>query len=155
MNGEDASAWPIEFCRPNAIVADIVYRPLETALLAAAHARGLIAVDGLGRLSLTQVRDTAEQVSAGLADLSVAHGATFFRLNPAWYGFDPIHIRPSLWRPAWQEILGSRSDADGHSRLEGLRLYLMPPERRWLFGVEHFTPQSGVALASGGRVWLY
>jgi hypothetical protein len=107
------------------------------------------------RLSLTQVRDTAEQVNAGLAELSVAHGATFFRLNPAWYGFDPIHIRPSLWRPAWQELLGSRSDADGHSRLEGLRLYLMPPERQWLFGVEQFTPQSGVALASGGRVWLY
>ena len=31
----------------------------------------------------------------------------------------------------------------------------MPPERRWLFGVEQLTPQSGVALPSGGRVWLY
>lgn len=50
MNGEDTPAWPIEFCRPNAIVADIVYRPLETALLVAARARGLTAVDGLGML---------------------------------------------------------------------------------------------------------
>jgi hypothetical protein len=31
----------------------------------------------------------------------------------------------------------------------------MPPEHRWLLGVEQFTPQSGVALPSGGRVWLY
>lgn len=27
--------------------------------------------------------------------------------------------------------------------------------RRWLFGVEQFTRQSGVALPSGGRVWLF
>ena len=32
------------------IVADIVYVPLETPLLAAARARGLRAVDGLGML---------------------------------------------------------------------------------------------------------
>jgi hypothetical protein len=109
------------------------------------------------RLSLTEVVETAERVDAGLADLAVAHGIRFFRLNPAWYGFDPIHIRPSCWRPAWQEILGTPSPAhdDGCSWLEGLRLYLMPPERQWLFGVEQFTPQSGVALPSGGRVWLY
>lgn len=109
------------------------------------------------RLSLAQVLETAERVNAGLAELSAAHGATFIRLDPAWYGFDPIHIRPSLWRPAWQQILGSQAEADGDGRspLEGLRLCLMPPERRWVFGVERFTPQAGVALRSGGRVWLY
>ena len=36
--------------RAHAAVADIVYVPLETALLAAARARGLAAVDGLGML---------------------------------------------------------------------------------------------------------
>jgi len=109
------------------------------------------------RLSLAQVLETAERVNAGLAELSAVHGATFVRLDPAWYGFDPIHIRPSLCRPAWQQILGNQpeTDGDGRSALEGLRLYLMPPERRWVFGVKRFTPQSGVALPSGGRVWLY
>lgn len=34
----------------DAVVADIVYVPLETALLAAARARGLVCVDGLGML---------------------------------------------------------------------------------------------------------
>lgn len=42
--------WPIERCSPKAIVVDIVYKPLETALLADARARGLVAVDGLGML---------------------------------------------------------------------------------------------------------
>jgi shikimate dehydrogenase len=50
MFTDDALAWPIAFCRPNAIVADIVYRPLETQLLAAARSRGLTTVDGLGML---------------------------------------------------------------------------------------------------------
>ena len=109
------------------------------------------------RLSLAQVLESVERVNAGLADLSAARGVRLFHLDPAWYGLDPIHIRPSLWRRAWQEILDARSVANGGrgSLLEGLRLYLMPPERRWLLGVEQFTPQPGVVLRSGGRVWLY
>jgi shikimate dehydrogenase len=42
--------WPVHRCKPDAIVVDIVYRPLETPLLAAARARGLKTVDGLGML---------------------------------------------------------------------------------------------------------
>ena len=50
MADHPAPEWPIAFCRPTAIVADIVYRPLETELLRAARARGLVAMDGLGML---------------------------------------------------------------------------------------------------------
>ena len=108
------------------------------------------------RLSLDRVLEIAERVNAGIAELSAARGVRLFRLNPAWYGLDPIHIRPSLWRSAWQEILDARSaTSESSSLLEGLTLYRMPPERRWILGVEQFTPQSGVALPSGGRVWLY
>jgi len=109
------------------------------------------------RLSLGQALDAAERVNAGLEELSAARGLRFFRLKPEWYGLDPVHIRPSLWRAAWQEILGCGPApvAGRHSRLEALQLYLMPPERRWLFGIEQRTPQTGRALASGGRVWLY
>ncbi len=109
------------------------------------------------RLSLSQVLETAEAVNEGLAALATARGVRLFRLDPAWYGFDPIHIRRSCRRSAWQEILDTPTASHGGRRsvLEGLRLSLMVPERRWIFGVEQFTPQSGVALSSGGRVWLY
>lgn len=50
MADQPAPEWPIAFCRPTAIVADIVYRPLETEFLRAARARGLVAMDGLGML---------------------------------------------------------------------------------------------------------
>ena len=36
--------------RPGQVVADLVYHPLETALLAAARAAGCTPVDGLGML---------------------------------------------------------------------------------------------------------
>ena len=109
------------------------------------------------RLSLAQVLDRAESLSHGLASLSGASGTRFLRLDPNWYGFDPIHIRPSRWREAWQQVLGAQpgTASDGRASLESLRLYLLPPERRWLFGVEHVTQQSGVVLPAGGRVWLY
>jgi hypothetical protein len=102
------------------------------------------------------VRTTAERVNAGLTALSKDRGVRLFHLDPAWYGLDPIHIRPSSWRPAWTAILDARGAA-GRSRSlrEGLALPLMPPERRRIFGVERFRPQSGVSLPSGGRVWLY
>ena len=58
------------------------------------------------RLSFEALVATAEQVNAGLAGLAGAHRARFLHLRPSWYGVDPIHIRPSLWRTAWQEVLG-------------------------------------------------
>ena len=108
------------------------------------------------RLPFGRVLEIAERVNAGLAALAAESGARLFRLNPAWYGLDPIHFRPSMLRPAWKEILGARS-AGGRPRSlrEAVRLWLMPPERRWILGVERFTPQSGAALPGGGRVWLY
>ena len=109
------------------------------------------------RLSLGEVIDRAEQVNEGLARLAETYETTFFRLDPAWYGFDPIHIRPRLWRSAWQQILGTQPQEKSWSgsAIESVKLYFMRPERRWLFGREQVTPQSGVALRSGGRVWLY
>lgn len=50
MVGTTSPAWPVEACKPSAIIADIVYRPLETDLLRVAKARGLTTIDGLGML---------------------------------------------------------------------------------------------------------
>jgi hypothetical protein len=109
------------------------------------------------RLSLTQVLDLAERVSEGLAALAAAGGSRLVRPDPKWYGFDPVHFRRSSLRAAWRQILGipPATPADGIHRMEGIRVLLLPPERRWLFGVEQFTPQEGVRLRSGGRVWIY
>ena len=106
------------------------------------------------RLSLDQVIERAERVNAGLAALATERRVRPVRLEPSWYGVDPIHIRPALWRAAWSEILGAEP-AQGRSAAESVRLYLMRPERQWLFGAERLTPQTGAGLHRGGLVWLY
>lgn len=50
MAGKDELPLDVSVLPANAIVSDIVYVPLETPLLAAARARGLVGVDGLGML---------------------------------------------------------------------------------------------------------
>ena len=50
MTGEPALEIDLAALPPSAVVVDIVYVPLETALLAAARRRGNRTVDGLGML---------------------------------------------------------------------------------------------------------
>jgi len=50
MAGQESPDWPLALAKPNALCADIVYRPLETAFLRAARDRGLQTMDGLGML---------------------------------------------------------------------------------------------------------
>ena len=50
MGGAPSPQWPMTQCKSRAIVADIVYKPLETDFLKTARAKGLMAVDGLGML---------------------------------------------------------------------------------------------------------
>jgi hypothetical protein len=111
------------------------------------------------RLSLGQVVERSEVVSAGLARLAGEREARFVAADPAWYGFDPVHVRRAMWRSAWPHVLGAppatQATPAPRSSVEGLRLYLMAPERRWIFGREQVTPQAGRALREGGRVWLF
>jgi hypothetical protein len=108
-------------------------------------------------LSLAEVVEKIEHLNEGLAALAVSRNLRFFRLNPSWYELDPIHIRPAFWRTAWMEILDLPvvKNAPRSSLAEGLRLYFMAPERRRLFGIEQCTPQPGVRLPKGARVWFY
>jgi shikimate dehydrogenase len=50
MTGKDRLDLDLASLAPDSVVADIVYSPLETELLAAASARGNPTVDGLGML---------------------------------------------------------------------------------------------------------
>jgi hypothetical protein len=109
------------------------------------------------RLRLPEVLERAETVARGLESLAAARGLRFLPLRPEWYGFDPVHLRPRSWRAAWQEILCGETlpKAPRAGWREMARLYALFPERQWLLGVEQLTPQRGVTLPWGGRVWLY
>jgi shikimate dehydrogenase len=56
MHGQPALKLDVGLLPSDAVVADLVYVPLATPLLAAAHARGLKTADGLGMLLYQAVR---------------------------------------------------------------------------------------------------
>jgi shikimate dehydrogenase len=56
MHGQPALEVDVGLLPPQAVVADLVYVPLQTPLLAAARARGLKTADGLGMLLHQAVR---------------------------------------------------------------------------------------------------
>ena len=56
MKGQPPLAIDVGLLPPHAVVADLVYLPLQTPLLAAAQARGLRTADGLGMLLHQAVR---------------------------------------------------------------------------------------------------
>ncbi len=110
------------------------------------------------RLSMQEVLAAAERLSDGLSALAADGNLRLYRLKPEWYGLDPIHIRFRQLRLAWKEILRAKSSETPGNKVplfEALRMYLLPPERRGYLGFKRFTPQHGVALRSGGRLWLY
>jgi hypothetical protein len=109
-------------------------------------------------LTFDEAMDSAAKVDAGLQAIAASRGVAFKPLKEEWYGLDPIHIRPRMWRPAWREILcGECAEAGSPrtSRGEAIRLYCLLPEQASFLGREKRTPQQGTALRAGGRVWLY
>jgi shikimate dehydrogenase len=56
MSGQPSLIVDLDLLPEQAVVADLVYVPLDTPLLAAARARGLRTADGLGMLLYQAVR---------------------------------------------------------------------------------------------------
>jgi hypothetical protein len=110
------------------------------------------------RLTFDQAMNAAAEVDAGLQTIAASRGAAFLRMKQEWYGIDPIHIRPGMWTAAWQEILCGERPAFAYrpgTRREAVRLYCLLPEQASFLGRTRRTPQRGVNLRAGGRVWLY
>jgi shikimate dehydrogenase len=78
MEGQSSLELEIQSLNPNALVADIVYTPLETAFLAKARRRGNPVLGGLGMLLHQAVRGfelwfgVKPEVTAELYDLIAA-----------------------------------------------------------------------------------
>jgi len=112
-------------------------------------------------LTLDAVIRLAEELDAGVIDLTTRFGIGVVEPRPEWYGFDPIHVLRRQRHAAWSEILGrgfDLSDFDvpaAASQPRMPRLWRLAPERRGVFGVEQTRAQPVVELADGGRVFLF
>jgi hypothetical protein len=113
------------------------------------------------RLDRAGMLARAEELDARLRDLARARGLMLVEPRPEWYGFDLVHIRAKHCPAAWAEILSpwpNGAASSGSTALtfgERLRLRLLPPERRWLFGRQQDRAQPAGTLPDGSTLALY
>ena len=104
------------------------------------------------------VLDSARELNERLRRLGLEHGARLVEPSPSWYGMDPIHVRRSMRRQAWNEILRHPLLAgEGRSgdQPPGGRLPLFGAAELRLFGVPLRNPQPVCRLKDGSTVALY
>lgn len=98
--------------------------------------------------TLAGARDSMVMVHAGLERMAADRGLRFVRLQPDWYGWDPIHFRYRYWRRKWGEMLDldpavwTAPPEPGGLR-ESARLWLRADEHRLILGIHQHTPQRG------------
>jgi hypothetical protein len=113
------------------------------------------------RLDRATMLARAEELDGQLRDLARRRGLSLAEPRPEWYGFDLVHIRGKHYPAAWAEILSSWPNAAAPPCLaplsfgERLRLHLLPPARRWLFGRQRDQTQPAGGLPDGSTLALY
>jgi hypothetical protein len=98
--------------------------------------------------TLAGARASSVVVQAGLERIAAERALRFIRLQPHWYGWDPIHFRYQHWRHIWGDFLGLGRDVaaappERGGLLESARLWLRADEHRWILGMHQHTPQHG------------
>jgi hypothetical protein len=112
-------------------------------------------------LSLSQVKGAATELNARLVEVAAERKISAILVSDAWYGFDPIHLKRSVKRTAWPEILSAwRSDAapvaaPRSSLRRWICLHRLAPHERTIFGRQQRCRQPSGRLDDGTTISLY
>lgn len=112
------------------------------------------------RLSFSQAIESAEELNARLRTLAQQTACRLLDPEPAWYGWDPIHIRRPCFGEAWQAMFAALLPrqpplAARVSWRRWWRLHTLRPEQRRMFGFEQRHSQPAACLKNGIRISLY
>ncbi len=113
------------------------------------------------RIGLDEVGRRAHALNDAVRRLAAERGFGLASHRPAWYGFDPIHIKPRHRSLAWREILASWSGTSvmaepaRSSMARTLYLCSRTPERRRVLGFEQRGHQPAARLNDGTTVAVY
>lgn len=112
-------------------------------------------------MTLSEVKAAAHALDQQLALLAAHRKISVIPVSNAWYGFDPIHLKPSARRIAWPAIL-SAWDAPSASRVVPRRsfwrwayLNCLAPAEQTLFGIHRRSSQPSGLLSDGTTISLY
>lgn len=96
-----------------------------------------------------------------LQELGEKYSAVMADLPGYWYGIDPVHIKRSLHKKAFAEILQSWSHSNSQdctvefSMARWAKLRLPRPHQWSLLGMELQNRQPAAQLSDGSTIWLY
>lgn len=102
-----------------------------------------------------------------LSNLAAKHEVPTLEPDPAWFGPDSIHYRPSSRRQGWRQVLGhwreGRTETNGAEtngagmapRMSRPWWWTRTPERWSLAGRPRGRPQPSGRLDDGTTLWLY
>jgi hypothetical protein len=110
------------------------------------------------RLELATMLDRARELDERLLGLMTARGIAMFSPRSAWYGHDPIHVRASLRRSAFAEVLAQWQPCCAEKALtarEWRALRGSKPELRRFFGRTQSRAQPCVRFEDGSTFAEY
>ena len=102
--------------------------------------------------------DDARGLNERLRRIGGNHGAQIVEPAADWYGIDPIHLRRSLRREAWDRIVSlwfQGAETPRRPLKDRLRMPLLGAAELSLFGITLRKPQPAVRLADESTLRLY
>jgi hypothetical protein len=113
------------------------------------------------RLTLADAREQVSLLNEGLAEIGLSRKISVIPVSGAWYGVDPIHIKRTVARRAWGELLAAWREARDPMLVSrpSLRtiayLATRAPHERSIWGVRRRAKQPSGRLADGTTISLY
>jgi hypothetical protein len=112
-------------------------------------------------LTRDKVRDLATYVNARLVAIGEARNSSVIPVSPAWYGFDPIHLKRRARQRAWPKLLATwrvldQPLMDAHASVwTSAYLSCLAPHDHTIFGMRRRCAQPSGRLADGSTIALY
>lgn len=116
------------------------------------------------RITFEAAKQRSHAIAQRVQSIAAERTIPFIQLPGAWYGIDPIHIRPGRKALAWSSILShwlSEEQVDQETVLargslsRWIKLRSSSPEKWWLLGMQRGRQQPSATLADGTQVSLY
>lgn len=165
-NPETIARW-VEDClqKLSAINADIAITALPIERLRLLAPMKFYAFRSLlfpsSKLTFETGQRYAEELNERIVELAKKFNASLRPQSVSWYGWDPIHLKPSVWPNAWSSHFGnwrkSVSDNTCHSSKIRWWLYFSTriPHERAYFGFPQGRLQPQARTLLGSRVSFY
>jgi hypothetical protein len=99
--------------------------------------------------------ERVRELDGQLRRLGREHGALLVEPEASWYGIDPIHLRRSRRREAWERLTSPGPLTAGSAEPARVRIPLLGAEELRLAGRTLRTIQPAARLADGTTVSLY